>query len=152
MKTIEELFADWQAAEARAHEAVNDEECDAACDLSTLIEEEMMHVPAQTARDLALKIGVLSGFGMEEICGQTFPGSVPFWAEIRALARMPPIGGPSITPEERAKLEGVIAALSKRELWALLVVLEGVQDGELSVGDALEGVRQAVTENPEAEG
>jgi hypothetical protein len=39
---------------------------------------------------------------------------------------MPPIGGPSITPEERAKLEGVIAALSKRELWALLVVLEGV--------------------------
>jgi hypothetical protein len=128
MKTIEELFADWQAAEARAHEAVNDDECDAACDLSTLIEEEMMHVPAQTARDLALKIGVLSGFGMEEICGQTFPGSVPFWAEIRALARMPPIGGPSITPEERAKLEGVIAALSKRELWALLVVLEGVQN------------------------
>jgi hypothetical protein len=128
MKTIEALFSDWQAAEARAHEAVNDDECDAACDLSTLIEEEMMHVPAQTARDLALKIGVLSGFGMEEICGQTFPGSVPFWAEIRALAGMPPIGGPSITPEERAKLEGVIAALSKRELWALLVVLEGVQN------------------------
>jgi len=128
MKTIEELYADWQAAEARAHEAVNDEECDAACDLSTLIEEEMMHVPARTLRDLALKIGVLSGFGMEEICGQTFPGSVPFWAEIRALAGMPPIGAPSITPEERAKLEGVIAALSKRELWALLVVLEGVQN------------------------
>jgi len=128
MKTIEALYADWQAAEARAHESVNDDECDAACDLSTLIEEEMMHVPAQTARDLALKIGVLSGFGMEEICGQTFPGSVPFWAEIRALANMPPIGGPSITPEERAKLEGVIAALSKRELWALLVVLEGVQN------------------------
>jgi len=128
MKTIEELYADWQAAEARAHEAVNDEECDAACDLSTLIEEEMMHVPAQTARDLALKIGVLSGFGMEEICGQTFPGSVPFWAEIRALAGMPPIAAPSMPPEERAKLEGVIAALSKRELWALLVVLEGVQN------------------------
>ena len=33
-----------------------------------------------------------------------------------------------MTPEQRAKLEGVIAALSKRELWALLVVLEGVLD------------------------
>jgi hypothetical protein len=149
MKTIEELFADWQAAEARAHEAVNDEECDAACDLSTLIEEEMMHVPSQTARDLALKIGVLSGFGMEEICGQTFPGSVPFWAEIRALAGMPPIAAPSMTPERRAALDAIIAALAPSTQWALLVALERFQDGEVSLDDALEGVRQAVTQNGE---
>ncbi len=57
-----------------------------------------------------------------------------------------------MTPERKANLATAIGALNKRELWALLVVLEGVQDGELSVGDALEGVRQAVTENPEAEG
>jgi hypothetical protein len=129
MSELETLFAAWQAAEARASKPdATEAEVDEATDETNRIEEAMMHIPSQTARDVALKIGVLSGFGMEEICGQTFPGSVPFWAEIRALANMPPIGGPSITPEERAKLEGVIAALSKRELWALLVVLEGVQN------------------------
>lgn len=153
MKTIEELFADWQAEEARASKPdATEAEVDEACDETRRIEEEMMHVPAQTARDLALKIGVLSGFGMEEICGQTFPGSVPFWAEIRALAGMPPIGGPSVPPERKADLATVIEALSKRELWALLVVLEGVQDGELSMGDALEGVWQAVKQNRATEG
>jgi hypothetical protein len=148
MKTIEALFSDWQAAEARASKPdATEAEVDEACDETRRLEEAMMFIPSQTARDLALKIGVLSGFGMEEICGQVFPGSEPFWAEIRALAGMPPIAAPSMPPEERAKLEGVIAALSKRELWALLVVLEGVQDGELSMGDALEGVWQAVKQN-----
>jgi hypothetical protein len=87
MKTIEELYADWQAEEARASKPdATEAEVDAACDETRRIEEEMMHVPSQTARDLALKIGVLSGFGMEEIVGQIFPGSEPFWAEIKKLA------------------------------------------------------------------
>jgi hypothetical protein len=144
MKTIEALFADWQKEEARAsHPDATEAEVDEACDETRRLEEAMMYIPSQTARDVALKIGVLSGFGMEEICGQVFPGSEPFWAEIRALAGMPPIGAPSIAPEERTsldadeaalrlvlstKLEDLIAALSKRELWALLVMLEGVQD------------------------
>jgi aminoglycoside/choline kinase family phosphotransferase len=129
MSDLETLFAAWQAAEARASKPdATEAEVDEATDETNLIEEAMMRVPSITARDLALKIGVLSGFGMEEIVGQFFPGSEEFWAEIRALAGMAPIAAPSITPEERAKLEGVIAALSKRELWALLVVLEGVQN------------------------
>jgi hypothetical protein len=148
MSELETLFAAWQAAEARAAEPdATEDEVDEATDETNLIEQAMMHVPSITARDMALKIGVLSGFGMEEICGQVFPGSEPFWAEIRALAGMPPIAAPSMPPEERAKLEGVIAALSKRELWALLVALERVQDGELPLQDALEEVRQAVAEN-----
>lgn len=129
MSDLETLFAAWQAAEARASKPdATEAEVDEATDETNLIEEAMMRVPSITARDMALKIGVLSGFGMEEIVGQVFPGSEPFWAEIRALSGMPPIAAPSITPEERAKLEGVIAALSKRELWALLMMLEGVQD------------------------
>ena len=49
-----------------------------------------------------------------------------------------------MTPEERAKFEAVIAALAPSTQWALLVALERFQDGEVSLDDALEGVRQAV--------
>jgi hypothetical protein len=148
MTDLETLFAAWQAAEARAADPdVTDAECEEACDASTRIEEQMMHVPAQTLRDLAMKIGALSSFGGEEIGAQSFPGSVPFWAEIRALAGMPPIGTPSMTPERRANLDAIIGALAPSTQWALLVALERVQDGELPLEDALEEVRQAVAEN-----
>ena len=147
MKTIEALFSDWQKEEARAsHPDATEAEVDEACDETRRLEEAMMYIPSQTARDVALKIGVLSGFGMEEICGQVFPGSEPFWAEIRALAGMPPIAAPSMPPEERTKLEGVIAALGKRELWALLVALERIRDGKPPFDDAPEGVQDRATE------
>jgi hypothetical protein len=148
MSDLETLFAAWQAAEARAADPdVTDAECEEACDASTRIEAEMMLVPAQTLRDLAMKIGALSSFGGEEIGAQSFPGSVPFWAEIRALAGMPPIGGPSMTPERRANLDAIIGALAPHTQWLLLVALERFQDGEVTLDDALEGVRQAVTAN-----
>ena len=148
MKTIEALFADWQAAEARASKPdATEAEVDEATDETNLIEQAMMRVPSQTARDLALKIGVLSGFGMEEICGQVFPGSEPFWAEIRALAGMPPIAAPSMPPERRAALDAIIGALAPSTQWLLLCALERFQDGEVPLEDALEGVRQAVTQN-----
>ena len=87
MSDLETLFAAWQAAEARAADpAVTDAECEEACDASNRIEEEMMHTPALTVRDLAMKIGALASFGGEEISAQAFPASGPFWAEIRALA------------------------------------------------------------------
>jgi hypothetical protein len=89
---------------------------------------------------------------MEEICGQTFPGSVPFWAEIRALAGVPPIGGPSMTPERRAALDAIIEALAPAKQWALLIALDRFNDGEVTLESAVEGIRQAVMESRETEG
>lgn len=87
MTELENLFAQWQAAEARAADpAISDAECTEACNASTQAAEAMMSVPAVTARDLALKIAALSDFGGEEIGLSSFPGSAPFWTEIRALA------------------------------------------------------------------
>ncbi|MCE2739835.1 MAG: hypothetical protein LW703_16145 [Rhodobacter sp.] len=114
MKTIEALFADWQAAEARAsHPGVTDTEVDEACDETRRIEEAMMLLPSITLRDMALKIGVLSGFGNEDICAQVYPGIEPFWAEVRALAGMPPIAAPMHAPERRAALDAIIEAQSR---------------------------------------
>jgi hypothetical protein len=52
-----------------------------------------------------------------------------------------------MTPERKANLDAIIGALAPSTQWLLLVALERFQAGELPLEDALEGVRQAVTEN-----
>jgi hypothetical protein len=52
-----------------------------------------------------------------------------------------------MTPERRANLDAIIGALAPSTQWALLVALERFQDGEVTLDDALEGVRLAVAEN-----
>jgi hypothetical protein len=50
-----------------------------------------------------------------------------------------------MTPERRANLDAIIGALAPSTQWALACALERFQDGAVSLDDALEGVRHAVT-------
>ena len=57
-----------------------------------------------------------------------------------------------MTPERMANLDAIIGALAPSTQWALACALERFQDGEVSLDDALEGVRQAVAQNRATEG
>ena len=87
MSDLETLFSQWQAAEARAEDpAFTDDEMHKACDAANAIVAQMLHVPAVTAADLALKLVAFTANGIFEAGPESGPGSDLLWTEIRRLA------------------------------------------------------------------
>ncbi|MCA3503660.1 MAG: hypothetical protein IOD05_10520 [Rhodobacter sp.] len=57
-----------------------------ACDAANAVVAEMLHVPAVSAADLALKLVAFTADGAFEAGPESGPGSDALWTEIRRLA------------------------------------------------------------------
>lgn len=87
MTDLQTLFSQWKAAEARAEDpALTEDEMHKACDAANAIVAQMLHVPAVSAADMALKLIAFTADGAFESGPESGPGSDLLWIEIRKLA------------------------------------------------------------------
>lgn len=80
---VMQLFREWEAAFAasRAYEGDDEDEVDRLSDVYIAIEDRMMDVEAQSARDVFAKVWAYTSGGVSSLPDRLSPLGATFWAE-----------------------------------------------------------------------